>query len=148
MLDLAHVGPGYVHYAKQAVPMGLVHIEEALLKTYHVEKPGEPVPQAVAKTAEVLLLSEAGARLGLADDLGFAILPRCGADFHFLLVTVWRGSNEAWEAVWYHQGRMARFEPFDPAYAPRGGMPRPTFCVWELGVVAHEAKAWSRFLAS
>ena len=25
---------------------------------------------------------------------------------------------------------------------------RPTFCVWELGVVAHEAKAWSRFLTS
>jgi hypothetical protein len=27
-------------------------------------------------------------------------------------------------------------------------MLRPTFCVWELGVVAHEAAAWSRYLAS
>ena len=26
--------------------------------------------------------------------------------------------------------------------------PRPTFCVWELAIVAHEALAWSRFLAS
>jgi hypothetical protein len=27
-------------------------------------------------------------------------------------------------------------------------MVRPTFCVWELGVVSHEARAWARFLAS
>ena len=56
--------------------------------------------------------------------------------------------DEGWEAVWYHQGGMTGFEPFDPAYASPSGAPRPTFCVWELGVVAHEAKAWSRFLAS
>jgi hypothetical protein len=25
---------------------------------------------------------------------------------------------------------------------------RPTFCVWELGIVAHESAAWARYLGS
>ena len=148
MLDLAHVPPDHVHYSKQAVPMGLLQLEGGLIKAYHVEKPGEPVPEAVAKAARSLVHGEAGARLGLDGDLGFVILHRCGKDFHFLLATVWRGGNEAWEAVWYHQGEMAAFAPFEPAYPAEAGAPRPTFCVWELGVVAHEARAWARFLAS
>jgi hypothetical protein len=41
---------------------------------------------------------------------------------------------------------MTGFARFDSAY-PVGG-PRPTFCVWELGIVAAEAAAWARFLAS
>ena len=148
MPDLAHVGPDYSHYPKQALPMGLLRLPEAQLKFYHVEKPGEPVPEAVSAPARAMLARETGGRMALDRDLGFVILHRCGADFHFLLVTVWRGSNEAWEAVWYHQGDMPDFAPFDPACPPHAGMLRPTFCVWELGVVAHEAKAWSRLLAS
>jgi len=148
MPELAHVGPDYVHYSKQALPMGLLGLPEGPLKIYHVEKPGEPVPEAVSASARALLAREAGGPIGMDRDHGFVILHRCGADFHFLLVTVWRGSNEAWEAVWYHHGDMPDFAPFDPACPPRAGMLRPTFCVWELGVVAHEARAWSRFLAS
>ena len=148
MTILAHVGAEYVHYAKQAVPQEPLDLGRGALKFYHVEKPGEPVPEAVAAAARALLAREAGGRLGLDGDCGFVIVHRCGADFFFLLVTLWRGSNEAWEAVWYRHGDMADFAPFDPAYPPAAGLPRPTFCVWELGVVAHEAAAWSRFLAS
>ena len=36
----------------------------------------------------------------------------------------------------------------DSAYPPDAGAPRPTFCVWELGIVAHESAAWGRYLAS
>src|SRR3546814_8473676 len=64
------------------------------------------------------------------------------------LVSVWRGSNELWEAVWYQHGDMPAFAPFDSAYPPDAGAPRPTFCVWELGIVAHESAAWARSLAS
>ena len=148
MPTLAHVGADYAHYAKQAVPQAPLDLASAELKFYHVEKPGEPVPERVAVLARALLEREADGRLGLAGDFGFVIVHRCGADFHFLLATLWRGNNEGWEAVWYHQGDMADFAPFDPAYPPEAGVPRPTFCVWELGVVAHEAAACSRFLAS
>ena len=147
MASLAQVGADYAHYAKQAVPQAPLELAGGALKYYHVEKPGEPVPEAVAAAA-ALPAREAGGRLELAGDFGFVIVHRCGADFFFLLTTLWRGNNEAWEAVWYLHGDMADFAPFDPAYPPAPGVPRPTFCVWELGVVAHEAAAWSRFLAS
>jgi hypothetical protein len=143
---LAHVPVGYRHYAKQAVPRGTIEAAGALLKYYHVERPGEPVPDAVDALARAALAGNPA--FAFSDDHGFCLLHRCGADFYFLLPTVWRGANEAWEAVWYRQGEMPAFAPFDPAYPPEAGPPRPAFCVWELGVVAHEAAAWSRFLAS
>ncbi|HTU11174.1 MAG TPA: hypothetical protein VMG08_09785 [Allosphingosinicella sp.] len=151
MTALAHVPAGYTHYAKRAVPRGLVETPGARLKYYHVERAGEPVPDSVDALARAVLAGDPA--FAFADDLGFCLLHRCGADFHFLLPTVWRGANEAWEAVWYRHGDMPAFAPFDPAYpgtpqALGAAPPRPTFCVWELGVVAHEAAAWSRFLAS
>ena len=142
---LEHVPATYTHYAKQAVPRGTLAAPGVTLKYYHVERPGEPVPDPVDAYARAALTGNA---FGFADDLGFCLLHRCGADFYFLLPTVWRGANEAWEAVWYLHGDMPAFAPFDPAYPPVAAEPRPTFCVWELGVVAHEAAAWSRFLAS
>ncbi len=141
-----HVPAAYTHYNKQAVPRGLVEAAGATFKYYHVERPGEPVPAAVDALARAALTGEPA--FAFAGDLGFCLLHRCGADFYFLLPTVWRGANEAWEAVWYLQGDMPAFAPFAPAYPPAAGPPRPAFCVWELGVVAHEAAAWSRFLAS
>ncbi|RHW18309.1 hypothetical protein D1610_07525 [Sphingomonas gilva] len=125
----------------------------ALLKFYHLERPGEPVPEDLAAEARGMLAWAGGEGTLGAGDHGFVLLHRCGADFHFLLVSVWRGANEVWEAVWHHQGAMAGFAPFAPAYpeSPNGldAAPlRPTFCVWELAIVAHEALAWGRLLAS
>lgn len=139
----------YRHYPKQAVPQAPVQTGSALLKVYHLEKSGEPVPPPLAQVARNWLASWAPDALE-AGDCGFVILHRCGADFHFLLPAIWRGANEAWEAVAFHHGDMSRFERFDPAYpVPGDATPvRPTFCVWELAIVAHEARAWSRFLAS
>ena len=148
-MRLNGVPESYLHYAKQAVPRPPLEASGALLKIYHLEKPGEPVPSPLAGVARSWLEEWAGGALQ-AGDCGFVILHRCGADFHFLLPALWRGANEAWEAVAYHQGDMTEFARFDPAYpAPGDAIPaRPTFCVWELAIVAHEARAWSRFLAS
>lgn len=148
-MDLNGVPSDYCHYAKQAVPQAPLDLRGAALKFYHLERPGEPVPPALTEKARAWLARAEG--IFEADDCGFVILHRCGADFHFLLPAIWRGANEAWEAVAYHQGEMADFARFDPAYpAPAGqGAPaRPTFCVWELAIVAHEALAWARFLGS
>ena len=145
MTALTQVPGSYAHYAKQAVPRGTVRLAAAMFKYYHVERPGEPVPDSVDALARSALTDPA---FRFEDDQGFCLLHRCGADFYFLLPTVWRGANEAWGAVWYLHGDMPAFRPFEPAYPPAAAPPRPTFCVWELGVVAHEAAAWSRFLAS
>ena len=142
----AHVGPTYAHYAKQATPRALLQLGTSEIKLYHLEKPGEPVPEPIAAAARDGLAGQAA--IGLDGDFGFAILHRCGADFHFLLTGVWRGSNELWEAVWYRDAGMERFAPFDTAYPAEAGLVRPTFCVWELGIVSHESLAWSRYIAS
>ena len=85
------------------------------------------------------------ASIGLGDGLGFAILHRCGSEgFHFLLVQTWRNDNELWQTVW------AKHDDADPGFRPwvvEDGH-RPTFCVWELGVVAHERLAWAAYLAT
>lgn len=143
-----HVQPAYAHRPKQAVPRGLILVGGTELKLYHLEVPGEPVPEAINTLARAYLARESDTSLGFEGDCGFVLIHRCGADFHFLLPTVWRGNNEAWEAVCYHQSDMADFTPFRPAYSAPDGAVRPTFCVWELGIVAHEAAAWSRYLAS
>ena len=85
-----------------------------------------------------------GGALELAGEVGFAILHRCGEDFYFLLVCTWRNENELWETVWAKDGEDdLSFRPW-----PAEGTHRPTFCVWELGVVWHEQGAWSRYLRS
>lgn len=140
----------YVHYAKQAMPCAPLETRGATLKFYHLEKPGEPVPPALSDAARVWLAAGAGSRFE-PGDCGFVILHRCGADFHFLLPAIWRGANEAWEAVAYHHGDMPSFARFDPAYSipdAEAAPIRATFCVWELAIVAHEALAWGRFLRS
>lgn len=143
----AAVDPAYRHYAKHARFAGVREVGGAVLKLYHLTAPDAPVTDAVAAQADAWFATPAAADIA-AGDCGFVIVHRCGADFHFLLASVWRGSNELWEAVWYRMGDMAAFAPFDPAYPPAAGPARPTFCVWELGIVAHESAAWSRYLAS
>ena len=146
MTALAHVPSTYMHYPKQAVPRGTLAAAGATLKYYHLERPGEPVAERADALARAALAEDS--RFAFAEDRGFCILHRCGADFYFLLPTVWRGANEAWEAVWYLDGGAPAFAPFGPAYPPVAGPARAAFCVWELGIVAHEARAWSRFLES
>ena len=82
--------------------------------------------------------------LRLGSSLGFVVLHRCGESFYFLLVSTWQNDNELWETVWAKDGEDdPEFHPW-----PLEGTHRPTFCVWELGAVAHERLAWSAYLLS
>lgn len=136
------VDPAYRHYAKVATPDGDLALGDARVKLYRLAPGDQPVPDAIAADAWAYL----PASLDLGDERGFVILHRCGESFYFLLVSIWRGSNELWEAVFYRDAGMSGFATFDPAYPGAG--PRPTFCVWELGIVAAESAAWGRFLGS
>jgi len=135
----------YRHAPKTARPASTLGLGDAVLKWYDIFPPDEPVTDDIRALAR-RGLAEA-ARLGeirLGDTLGFVILHRCGDGFHFLLVSTWQNDNELWETVWAKDGDQDReFHPW-----PLDGTHRPTFCVWELGVVAHERLAWARFLSS
>jgi hypothetical protein len=139
------VTPGYRHVEKGAEPAPTIALDGAVLKWYDIAPVDAAVPLAVRALARRNLrdASKAG-ELGLSGDLGFVILHRCGESFYFLLVTTWRNQNELWETVWAKAGDLeASFSPW-----PIEGTHRPTFCVWELGAVCHEQRAWSRYLRS
>lgn len=139
------VDPGYRHIAKVARPEPSIMLGDSILKWYDISAAETPVPLAIRALARRCLRD--GAKAGAlepAGDLGFVILHRCGQDVYFLLVSTWRNENELWETVWAKNGDDdVLFRPW-----PVEGTHRPTFCVWELGAVAHERMAWISYLRS
>jgi hypothetical protein len=139
------VDSDYEHKPKTAECRGVVTVSGARLKWYDIAAAGNSVPQNVRDDAIAFLATDAAERSALqARDLGFVVLHRCGSDFYFLLLCTWRAGNELWESVYYHhEGKTDGFEPF-----PQPNTHKGTFCVWEMGVVAHETGAWTNFLRS
>jgi hypothetical protein len=143
--DAARIPADYRHVAKLALPGPELSVEGTLLKWYEVAPAGAAVPDRIRGLARGALEGASAAwELELASDIGFVILHRCGQDFYFLLICTWRNQNELWETVWAKDGDA------DPAFRPwpTPRTHRPTYCVWELGVVCHESRAWSRYLRS
>jgi len=141
----AVVSTGYEHVTKVVRPQASLTLRSTVLKWYEIAPADEPVPLVVRALARRNLrdASKDGS-LGISGDFGFVILHRCGADFYFLLVSTWQNENELWETVWAKDGeRTFCFKPW-----PLEGTHRPTFCVWELGAVCHERRAWSEYLRS
>jgi hypothetical protein len=136
---------GYEHVAKVVRPGSLLFLQDAVLKWYEIAPEGEPIPLGVRELAyDALCRATMAGELELSGDLGFVILHRCGESFYFLLVSTWRNDNELWETVWAKNGAEdPTFEPW-----PLETAHHPTFCVWELGAVCHEQRAWSRYLRS
>jgi hypothetical protein len=135
----------YRHAAKLARPGAPLTLAGAELKWYEVAPPATPAPEEIRTLARDHLARTAERdELAIEGEVGFCILHRCGRGFYFLILCTWRNQNEVWETVWAKDGDA------DPAFRPwpAAGPHRPAFCVWELGVVCHESRAWSRFLRS
>ncbi len=145
---MAAVPENYAHYAKYCQPAAPLTRDRATLKWYDIFREDEPIDAAIAAIARDYVRTSVLPGLGEPDDLGFVILHRCGAAFHFLLVQIWRGANEIWEAVYYTDAGQEGFAPFPAANPGPPQVIRPTFCVWEMGAVAFEARAWADYLSS
>lgn len=140
-----HVRADYTHVPKLVRPRPMLVLDDATLKWYDIAPAAAPVPHGVRELAyDALCRGSSSGDLELEGDLGFVILHRCGQSFYFLLVSTWRNDNELWETAWAKTG------PEEPSFGPWRveGTHRPTFCVWELGAVCHERRAWSRYLGS
>jgi hypothetical protein len=139
------VSSGYEHVAKVARSEPGLTLGETTLKWYDIAPDDASVPLVIRALARRNLRDGAKAgTIGDLGELGFVVLHRCGEDFYFLLVSTWRNDNELWETVWAKTGEEdASFHPW-----PADTEHRPTYCVWELGAVAHERLAWTRYLDS
>ena len=139
--QLQHVDPAYRHGPKLVTAQAqLLDLGGVRLKWYDLARAETPVPDAIRSLARDYLIAESKAgRLDLDGELGFVVLHRCEADFHFLIVSTWRGSNELWESVYYKQNAAT------PGFSlfPREGRHKGAYCVWELGPVWHgSARTW------
>jgi len=135
---------GYFHETKEITPGPILALAGgATLKWYDIALASEPVPEAIRAMARDGLVDAAAAGALDVAGFGFVILHRCGDAFYFLLTCTWNGDNELWETVWAKDGADASFAAWP---LPEGH--HPTFCVWELGAVLHEQRAWSRLLRS
>ena len=139
---MSAVHAGYRHLTKEIASAAPIELGDTVLKWYDIAPADEPVQRPIRALARASLRAAADCgEIELEDDLGFAILHRCGEGFYFLLVSTWRNDNELWETVWARTDDAAGFRPWRVE-----GTHRPTFCVWELGAVCHEQRAWSRYL--
>ena len=141
---VVEVGTEYRHVAKLVRPGALLELDPAVLKWYEIAPADAPVPPRIRELAQRALRSAGADGLQLRQELGFAILHRCGADFYFLIVSTWRNDNELWSTVWAKNGdedHAFRSWPTDAGH-------HPTFCVWELAAVCFERRAWSDYLRS
>jgi len=135
------VAADYRHRDKLITPGEGIVFGGGRFKWYDIAPADESVPAEINALARAYLARQ---HVDFADEFGFIILHRCGADFYFLLVSTWRGNNEIWETV------LAKQSDAEPDFAPfpQGSPHRGTFCVWELGAVWHEQQAWKRYLTS
>ncbi|SHG67657.1 hypothetical protein SAMN05421866_1189 [Chryseobacterium oranimense] len=125
--------------SKYASPKGIFTLGRTRFKWYNLaEDPAVISPQDIinAKTC----IENADENFQDKDDLGFVIMHRCGENY-LLLICTWRSENELWESVYYNDS--GTFEVWD-----RKNIHIPTYCVWEMGIVYHESKAWKKFLGT
>jgi hypothetical protein len=138
------VDPAYRHYEKYVTPRPSLELEGARLKWYDMHRREAPIDDAVVRQGHAFFAAEERAgRLELAGDIGFAILHLCGAETFLLMACTWRNENELWESCYVKKSLSAGFE-----LIPRESRHKPTYCVWEMGAVWHEAQAWKRYLVS
>jgi hypothetical protein len=134
----------YRHYPKVITPAADLELPNAYLKWYDVRRSEATIGDDRRDEAREFVRSEVEAgRLKIDGELGFVIHHLCGESFYFLIVCTWRNANEMWESVY---GRdLSEGGPF--RLVPQGDH-LEVICVWELGAVLHEQRAWIRYLYS
>ena len=134
----------YRHRDKIIKPEERLSLGPRRLKRYDISPAAQPVPADIRAMARSFLERRAGeGALDQLGNLGFVILHRCGEHFYFLIACSWRHDNEIWETVFAKDKEDIDFYDFS-----RPEPHLPTFCIWELGTICHEQRAWRRFLLS
>jgi hypothetical protein len=138
------VDRNYQHLSKVFTPEAPLLLPDAYLKWYVLRREDQEVSATADAEARQFLRDEASTRrLPISGDLGFVVHHLSGEHVHLLLVCTWRADNEMWETSYYKDFREDG--PFRPM--PQGTH-RGVICVWEFGPVAHEHRAWTRYLQS
>ena len=136
------VSSDYRHYAKLIRPGPALITSDVYFKWLLIYPQSLPISEEQVDEAQTFLWEEIVSSLELKDEVGFVVQHRC-AEVLILYVCTWRSNNEVWETLYHrsiapaaHYKKLARQDT------------SPTFCVWVLSAVAHEQRAWTRYLRS
>ena len=144
LASLGNIPSDYRHEPKLVRPCDDLVLPNALLKWYDVRQAEAAIPDRTREQAREFVRAEVAAgRLRIDGELGFVIHHLCGESFYFLIVCTWRNVNEMWETLYARDDKDGR--PFE--LVPQGSH-MEIICVWELGAVLHEQRAWIRYLYS
>lgn len=125
--------------SKFASPEGIFIVGKTRFKWYNLTEDLQNISQQDIINAKKCI-ENAEEKFQDIDDIGFVIMHRCGQNY-LLLVCTWRSENELWESVYYDGS--GHFEIWE-----RKNIHIPTYCVWEMGIVYHESRAWKKFLGT
>lgn len=136
------VSDGYRHYEKRVEARDPFITNQAHLKWYDIGYEAIGVAPGLQREAKEFLVNEIqSGSLESPGRVGFVMLHDCG-EVIFLIVCTWNGNNELWETVYVKRPELGG--SFRNLRVP--GDHRPTYCVWEMAVVTHEARTWSTYL--
>lgn len=134
----------YEHITKLITAGDDLVLPDAYLKWYDVRRADAVIPDEVRAEAREFLHTETKTgRLDIRGELGFVIFHLCGESFFFLIVCTWRNQNEMWETLYAQDTSVGGGFELVPQ-----GTHMEVICVWELGAVLHEHRAWTRYLRS
>ncbi len=137
------VSANYNHSDKQVQPASPLVGDGIYLKWYLVYPPARPFADADIRQAQAFVQQEIECgQLALKNQIGFVVQHRC-ASVDIFYVCSWRNDNEVWETLYTKAiDETGEFQQVQRDFTTG------TFCVWVIPVVAHEQKAWRRFLVS
>ncbi len=137
---LGNIRPGYQNPRRAVRPVGLVKDPTLVLKLYDMYIKGQSTPEPLIQDSRGFLEREISrGNIKPYIGMGFAILSKdmlnvARWDITFPIVL----QNQLYV---FNEGKLTTLSRLD--ISDEG-----SFCVWELGIVAHEKEAWKRFLAS
>jgi len=135
------VAAEYRHRQKVARPGEALVTPTVYLKWYDIYYEETPIAPHLVDEARSFLLAEVeGGRLPLKNELGFVVHHQCTGAY-ILYISTWRNENELWETIYIKDLVVdSEFQQL------KRNATTPTYCVWVLGVVGHEQRAWTRYL--
>lgn len=138
------VATGYQHRPKLITAMDDLPLPTAYLKWYDIHYLDASIPAEVRREARDFIGAEVAAgRLPIDGDLGFVMFHKSGSSVYIIMICTWRNSNEMWKTAYFKDVRDGGAYLLEEQATHRGAL-----CVWECGAVAHEHRAWGRYLYS
>ena len=136
--SIGNLRENYKHQSRTVRSRGLVTTPSLFLKLYSMAKDAHPTNKTISDATRLLEREVAEGKIDPLTGLGFAILSEG-------MLNVARWDKEYPIVV---KNQIYGFEGSINSAKPLDIMDVGSFCIWELGIVAHEKEAWKRFLDS